>query len=93
MDYDTKGGDATGERRPNASARLTVGVGQTDHNAQGAHMTAKWVEVACPECGQTVRLLQLMDETKRPRLCPACIAKRRQARLAGRENMLQETRR
>lgn len=56
-------------------------------------MAAKWVEVTCPGCGQTVRLLQLMDETKRPRLCPACIAKRRQARLAGRENMLQETRR
>lgn len=93
MDYDTKGGDATGERRPNASARLTVGVGQTDHNAQGAHMTAKWVEVACPECGQTVRLLQLMDETKRPRLCGACLTKRRLARLAASEIMMQETRR
>lgn len=56
-------------------------------------MAAKWVDVTCPGCGQTMRLLQVLDEAKRPRLCPACIAKRRLARLAASEIMLQETRR
>ena len=79
---------------PNASARLTVGAGQTDHHERGVHMTAKWVDVTCPECGQTVRLLQTrLDEVKRPRLCGECLTKRRLARLAASETMMQETRR